>query len=153
MQFLRILLLPILSILLVSGNLTLGNLYSYPLGVSSVVKNNAKTDVGTEMGVRRWGGFGNQLNNTPIKIKPSGLGSTGRTIPKNLNEQLAMKEVMADPQAIGELCDNVGPLKDIRWRGWFKMRNKNSNGVEIHFNAKWESDKIVAVDDFKFIDP
>ena len=52
MKFLRILLLPLLSILLVTGNQTLENLYSNPLDVSSVVKNNAKTDVGMEMGVR-----------------------------------------------------------------------------------------------------
>ncbi|MBX9890229.1 MAG: hypothetical protein K2X94_03100 [Amoebophilaceae bacterium] len=44
MKFLRILLLPLLSILLVSENHALEHLYSPPLGVSSSVKNNAQTD-------------------------------------------------------------------------------------------------------------
>ena len=45
MSFLRILLLPLLSILLVSENHALANLYSPPLGVSSSVKHNAQSPV------------------------------------------------------------------------------------------------------------
>ena len=56
MKFLRILLLPLLSILLVTGNQTLWNLYSYPLGVSSDVKNSTKTDVSARDWAMKGGG-------------------------------------------------------------------------------------------------
>ena len=80
--------------------------------------------------------------------KPAGLGSTGRTTPSNLTEQLAMTEVRAAPagQAIRV------PMTDPRWPaadGWMKMA-QNVNGVEIHYVLNTVTG---AVDDFKFVLP
>ena len=61
-----------------------------------------------------------------------------------------MKEMMADP-SLSKIIKKG--LSDPKWKGWVKRSNKNSNGVEIHFNAKMENGKIIAVDNFKFIDP
>ncbi len=82
---------------------------------------------------------------------PLGLGSTGRTIAKNVTEKFAMKEVMSNPSALGKAIPNLKPLSDPRWKGWIKMSNKNAHGVEIHFNAQFKNGKIINVDDFKFI--
>lgn len=32
------------------------------------------------------------------------------------------------------------------------MSNETAHGVEIHYNALWKNKRIIAVDDFKFID-
>ncbi|HEY1801408.1 MAG TPA: hypothetical protein VGG46_10785 [Terriglobales bacterium] len=66
--------------------------------------------------------------------------------PANLNEQLAMKQAMSNPDA-----GQVIPLKmaDPRWPasdGWVKM-SQNINGVEIHYVRNTVTG---AVDDFKF---
>ena len=84
------------------------------------------------------------------KLKPLGRGSTGRTVPANLNEQLAMKEIMSNPDA-GKIL--IKKMRDAsgRWDGWSKMSNKTAHGVEIHFNALREDSIIKAIDDFKFI--
>ena len=58
------------------------------------------------------------------------LGSTGRTVPGDLNEQLAMEEAVSNPAA-----------------GWVKM-SQNINGTEIHYV---QNTITGAVDDFKFI--
>ncbi|MFB5764063.1 hypothetical protein [Paenibacillus medicaginis] len=77
-----------------------------------------------------------------------GRGSTGRTVPNNLNEQLAMKEVLSVPLNSAKELKSI-TMTDSRWLskdGWVKM-SKNVNGIEIHFvyNAK-----TGAFDDFKF---
>ena len=79
--------------------------------------------------------------------QPLGRGSTGRSAPNNLVEQLAMEQAMSDPKA-GGIMEHL-TLTDPRWLcgdGWVKMY-QNINGVEIHyvFNAI-----TGAVDDFKF---
>jgi filamentous hemagglutinin len=88
------------------------------------------------------GGPGQDNQNTP-----STEASTGRTVPKNLNEQLAMEQARSNPTQGTELT-NVN-LQDPRWPssdGWVKMVNK-INDVEIH----WVRNKITgAVADFKF---
>ena len=76
---------------------------------------------------------------------PLGRENTGRTVPKNLHEQLAMTEVRSNP------AGDIIPLKvgDSRWpgeMGWVKFR-QDVNGVEIHY-VKNVVDG--AVDDFKF---
>lgn len=79
--------------------------------------------------------------------KPAGLGSTGRTAPSNLTEQLAMTEVRAAPG--GTQLPNV-VMGDTRWPaadGWVKMRQV-VNGVDIHYVRNTITG---AVDDFKFI--
>jgi RHS repeat-associated protein len=83
----------------------------------------------------------------PGGVKPLGRGSTGRTTPNNLNEKLAMAEVMSNPQGI----DLPVPMTDPRWpasEGWIK-RAQNVNGIEIHYLY---NQKTGAFDDFKFVD-
>ncbi len=80
-------------------------------------------------------------------LKPLAMGSTGRTVARNLTEQLAMKEIMSNP-AMGRVIKTG--LKDARWKGWSKMA-WNNGGVEIHYVAKFENGVLKAVDDFKFI--
>ena len=97
-------------------------------------------------GERRNKGVGN-----PVKI--AGKGSTGRTIPKNLNEQMAMHQVQSNPLKgavdMSKLSKRPIIMSDSRWpasKGWIKMSN-NVNGIEIHFVY---NKKTGAFDDFKF---
>lgn len=77
----------------------------------------------------------------PVKIE--GRGSTGRTTPNNLNEQMSMHDVQSNPL---DGSTNLGNIGDLRWEGWEKHA-RNINGVEIHFNY----DPINHLfDDFKF---
>ncbi|MPQ69198.1 MULTISPECIES: filamentous hemagglutinin N-terminal domain-containing protein [unclassified Pseudomonas] len=89
------------------------------------------------------GGFGS----TPsIPNAPLGLGSTGRSAPNSLSEQLAMAEAMSNPAAGRPL---PVPMTDSRWPaqdGWVKTA-QNVNGVEIHYVR---NSITGAVDDFKF---
>jgi filamentous hemagglutinin len=80
-----------------------------------------------------------------VPVSPS-RGSTGRTTPRDLKEQLAMEQVKANPGAGKKL-----PLQmnDPRWPasdGWVKM-SQNVNGVEVHYV---ENTTTGQVDDFKF---
>ncbi|MGN7979446.1 RHS repeat-associated core domain-containing protein [Microbacterium sp. 22195] len=79
--------------------------------------------------------------------KPLGLGSTGRTAPSNLTEQLAMTEVRSAPG--GAPIQRI-ILKDMRWPaedGWVKMQ-QSVNGVTVHYVRNTVTG---AVDDFKFV--
>jgi RHS repeat-associated protein len=74
-------------------------------------------------------------------------GSTGRTAPENLREQLAMEEVRANPAA-GKELKNI-KMNDSRWpasQGWVKME-RQVNGVSVHYVRNTITG---AVDDFKF---
>ncbi|MBL0320040.1 MAG: hemagglutinin repeat-containing protein, partial [Alphaproteobacteria bacterium] len=82
--------------------------------------------VKTVMGVVNAKGIGKivdgEIEHSGATNKPLGLGSTGRTQPANLAEELAMKEAISNPAA-GEVL----PLKmnDPRWKanqGWVKMQ-------------------------------
>ncbi|MFS0852975.1 RHS repeat-associated core domain-containing protein [Microbacterium sp. 179-I 3D4 NHS] len=78
---------------------------------------------------------------------PLGRGSTGRTVPTNLREDLAMREVMSAPG--GRHLANI-KLNDPRWpgsEGWVKMQ-QIVNGVNIHYVRNTATG---AVDDFKFV--
>ncbi|WP_051297223.1 DUF637 domain-containing protein [Arsenophonus nasoniae] len=78
--------------------------------------------------------------------KPLGLGSTGRSIPRNLQEQLALEEAISKSGA-GKVLDFT--LGDTRWpssEGWVKMAQK-INDIEIHYVR---NTKTGAIDDFKF---
>jgi filamentous hemagglutinin len=82
----------------------------------------------------------------PSSVPPS-KGSTGRTTPNNLKEQLAMEEVMSDPGGV----DLPIVMSDPRWpasEGWVK-RSQNVNGVEIHYLYNKNTGEF---DDFKFKD-
>ncbi len=79
-------------------------------------------------------------------IKPLGRGSTGRTVAKNLKEQLAMEQAMANPSMGRQL---EVPMTDPRWLGsdgWVKMA-QNVNDVEIHYVFNTITRMF---DDFKF---
>ncbi len=85
-------------------------------------------------------------------VKIEGRGSTGRTIPNTLNEQMAMHQVKSNPlNGAVDMSQLDKPIimSDSRWpasEGWVKMSN-NVNGIEIHFVYN----KITgAFDDFKF---
>jgi hypothetical protein len=83
------------------------------------------------------------VHNCPTTL---GRGSTGRTVPDNLNEQLAMQEAQSNPAA-GRVLTNIA-MNDSRWPaadGWLKMQ-QNINGVIIHYVYNPGMD---AVDDFK----
>jgi RHS repeat-associated protein len=87
-----------------------------------------------------------------MKKKSLGRGSTGRTTPNNLDEQLAMKEVVSNPLD-GATAVPTKNMNDPRWlgsEGWVKMQKiiKTSNGkINIHFNY---NTKTGMFDDFKF---
>jgi RHS repeat-associated protein len=86
-------------------------------------------------------------------LRPLGLGSTGRTIAKNLTEKLTMEEIMSNPTK-GRIVKMSKGMTDNRWLqsdGWEKMSWRNGN-VEIHYVGKWENGILKAVDDFKFKD-
>ncbi|MGH7203866.1 MAG: hypothetical protein ACREHC_05475, partial [Candidatus Levyibacteriota bacterium] len=75
--------------------------------------------------------------------------STGRTEPNNLNEQIAMQQVMADPSNGEELPIT---LNDPRWSssdGWVKMQ-ETVNGITIHWNLNKQTG---ATADYKFVNP
>jgi RHS repeat-associated protein len=87
------------------------------------------------------------INNIMLGLVPyTSRGSTGRTAPRDLKEQLAMEQVKANPGAGKKL-----PLQmnDPRWPasdGWVKM-SQNVNGVEVHYV---ENTTTGQVNDFKF---
>jgi hypothetical protein len=92
-------------------------------------------------------------------LKPLGLGSTAkegvsRVNPINLNEELALKEIMSDPFK-GNIAKLKKGMTDDRWHkkdGWKKM-TWNNGGVEIHYVGQWQEGVLKAVDDFKIIIP
>ena len=102
-----------------------------------------------EKGIKS-GSFSKGVGN-PVEVV--GRGSTGRTVPNTLNEQMAMHQVMSNPLEgavdMSQLKNHPVIMSDSRWlasEGWVKMSN-NVNGVEIHFVYN----KITgAFDDFKF---
>lgn len=82
----------------------------------------------------------------------AGRGSTGRVIPNNLNEQMAMHQVRSNPlDGANKLPFN---MNDARWpssEGWVKMQNivrlKDGTKITIHFDYN----EITGIfDDFKF---
>ncbi len=103
--------------------------------------------------VLRGGGANGSATRAPAEQSatnnaPLGLGSTGRTVPNSLNEQLAMLQTMSNPEA-GTVVPLRKGMTDSRWLssdGWVKM-TQNVNGVEIHYVR---NTKTGAVDDFKF---
>ena len=87
-------------------------------------------------------------------LKPLGRGSTGRSVPENLIEQLALEEIMSNP-ALGKVLDNI-KMADLRWHeadGWVKMGWQSDNlpkSTQIHYVAQCVDNVIIAIDDFKF---
>jgi hypothetical protein len=74
-------------------------------------------------------------------------GSTGKSDPESLEEQLAMEEVMSQPEN-GVALDKI-KMNDQRWpssEGWKKW-SQIVNGTEIHYVGNSATGKF---DDFKF---
>lgn len=72
--------------------------------------------------------------------------ATGRYVPNNLKEQLAMEQAVSNPAAGRRLPI---PMTDPRWpaaEGWVKM-SQNVRGVEIHYVMNVNTGAIA---DFKF---
>lgn len=92
------------------------------------------------------------LHSIPTRLRPLGLGSTGRTEAASLHEQIVLEGVMADP-SIGKEIEIKKGMTDHRWpqeNGWKKMRYRNDeHGIEIHYVAQYKDDIITAIDDFK----
>ena len=81
--------------------------------------------------------------------KPLGRGSTGRTVPRTIKEQMAMTSVRNAPR--GKPIP-MGALTDQRWlarEGWVNLQQVEG-GVTIHY--VWNK-RTGAVDDFKFKAP
>lgn len=81
--------------------------------------------------------------------KPLGLGSTGRTVPGSIREQMAMASVRNNPA--GEVIQRI-TMNDARWPaadGWVKVQQVEG-GVTIHYVRNTVTG---AVDDFKFVSP
>jgi len=77
--------------------------------------------------------------------------STGRTVPNNLKEKLAMEQVMAKPE--GLTPPRMPTMNDAKnglyaKDGWVK-RTQNVDGVEIHYVENTKTGEII---DFKFKD-
>ncbi|UOY06613.1 RHS repeat-associated core domain-containing protein [Muricauda sp. SCSIO 64092] len=81
-----------------------------------------------------------------------GRGSTGRAIANSLPEQLAMKEILSNPN-LGRVV--MEGMKDGRWAGWNKMqythRALDGTKTTIHYVGQFENGVLKAVDDFKFV--
>jgi hypothetical protein len=88
----------------------------------------------------------------------AGRGSTadpskGTTLPRNLHEQLAVKQARYDPTAGKELPFS---MKDGRWHaseGWVKMQQtikSKTTSTTVHYNY---NPKLNLVDDFKILIP
>ena len=91
------------------------------------------------------------ITNSTVKIL--GRGSTGRTEAADLLEQVAMKEVKANP--LSGARNAVENLGDSRWRteeGWIKKERVfrlDGRNIVIHFNYNHLTGEF---DDFKFKD-
>ena len=117
-----------------------------------VAKYNSSIPTGNGMkwGVESGKNFNRKGIGNPVKVL--GRGSTGRTEPKNLQEQLAMHEVMSNP------LENAVELKlkmgDTRWHsseGWVKMEKKVSTSSGKNINIHYVYNKTTGeFDDFKF---
>lgn len=81
------------------------------------------------------------------------LGSTGRIVTKNINEKLAMEQVMSNPLAEAEKFTRI-KMTDSRWLGTdrqVKMQNsvRLSDGTKINIHFVF-NEIFNLVDNFKF---
>jgi len=139
--------------IVLAGYLYYGNYYDASQLYTTHLANGASAWVGMKLG-----GVGNPKANTTGTLaetaapsiesafaktstnllKPLGLGSTGRTTAGNLVEQMAMEDVMANPN-LGKIV--MEGMKDSRWLGWSKMQYTvtSQNGVKavIYYVGKF----------------
>ncbi|MFL1733120.1 hypothetical protein, partial [Moraxella oculi] len=96
------------------------------------------------------GGLSGDGNRTSrVKTIDYSLISTGRTTPRNLTEQLAMREVRSNPRG-RKLPIKMSDAKNGLYArdGWVK-KAQNVNGVEIHYVENINTGLKI---DFKFKD-
>lgn len=92
----------------------------------------------------------NGSSTSPKTNQPISRGSTGRTQPVNLREQLAMEQVKSNPSA-GHRLDIA--MNDPRWpasEGWVKMQQivpTSQGNINIHYVY---NQTLKIFDDFKF---
>ena len=113
-------------------------------------------------------------NEVGKKISNRGTSTPPFSYAQNLEEQLAIKEAMSNPE-IGKRLNDI-ELKDFRWpssEGWKKFEYTHSNilenkivntnkmdkpvgglkfkqkNINVHFVGKIENGKIIEIDDFK----
>jgi len=98
-------------------------------------------------------------------VKPLEIGSTGRTVANNLEEQLAMKEVMSNPypdpdptKGFTVLSEKGFKMTDPRWpaeEGWEKVSKEintvrlGGEKIKIEIHYLWNK-TLNIYDDFKF---
>ena len=129
--------------LAISGS-ALANMFDVRIQKSESNKGNGSGESGKETGT------GTQGVGNPVKVE--GRGSTARTIPNTLNEQMAMNQVQSNP--LKNATKLPFEMKDSRWpalEGWVKMQSvvKHMDGSKtvIHFVY---NEITGAFDDFKF---
>ncbi|WP_169823641.1 glycoside hydrolase domain-containing protein [Anaerobium acetethylicum] len=95
---------------------------------------------------------GNTSSGIGNPVEVAGLGSTGRTLPNTLNEQMAMQQVLSSP--LDGATKLPFSMKDSRWtasEGWLKMQSAVQNADDtktiIHFLYNELTHEF---DDFKF---
>ncbi len=90
------------------------------------------------------------LDDAARKARGLPQGDKFRRSPRNLQDQLTMKEARA---GAGEPVPGMGPLKDPRWKGWQKWqhqhRGPDGSLTNIHFNYNPKTKQRA---DFKFKD-
>jgi hypothetical protein len=84
-------------------------------------------------------GTRNKNGNSYVQIE--GKGSTGRTTPNDLIEEMAMDSTMKNPFDSGEgnsVRKIIDSLNDLRWKGWEKWevvyRTDSGRRIIIHFS-------------------
>lgn len=89
-----------------------------------------------------------------FKMANRGQSFTGRRVPYNLKEKLAMEQVMSNPLDGTQIMSN---LKDPRWLssdGWVKMQQTfqfyDGSRTTIHYVI---NKSLKLMDDFKFVFP
>ncbi len=72
-------------------------------------------------------------------------------MPSGLSAQLAMDEILSNPQLGRSIIQNI---MDPRWKGWSKMQyidtSQTGKNIVIHSVGQFKNGKLVAVDDFNF---
>lgn len=85
------------------------------------------------------------------KLVSLGRCVTGRNVPSGLSAQLAMDEILSNPQLGRSIIQNI---MDPRWKGWSKMQyidtSQTGKNIVIHSVGQFKNGKLVAVDDFNF---
>lgn len=79
-------------------------------------------------------------------------GSTGRNVPQNLSEQLALKEAKSMPIQKWRVLDKI-EMRDARWLakgGWVKVQYMAGKYEHITIHATYNV-YLDVFDDFKFI--